>query len=185
MSIRLEDLTAHSDVLDHLAAITEFEPVDGPAEPPFCSVEGEPDLAVFAHDGSGGQFVLASGSGQVFFFSSEGQGGLVAESLDALVMLLAHRPDWVDLLKYSARGSLDEMRRAAEAFDDYYGPDPDRIAACELIAREFGLASPVDVIGALHRAVSTPLRILDPVGAPADSLFGRFTIDDNPMLRRS
>jgi hypothetical protein len=185
MPIRLDDLTANPDILDHLAAITEFELVTGVAEPPFCSVAGETDLAVFAHDGSGGQFVLAPASGRVFFFSSEGQGGLIAESLGALVTLLAHRPDWMDLLKYSARGRLDEMRRAAEAFDDYDGPDPERIAAGELIAQELGLTAPADAVGALHRAVATPLTILDPVDAPADSLFGRFTIDDNPMLRRS
>jgi hypothetical protein len=59
------------------------------------------------------------------------------------------------------------------------------VSARELLRKRLGLGDPGDIVGALHKAVSTQVDIRDLWDAPADSLFGRFTIDDNPMLRFS
>ena len=54
--------------------------------------------------------------------------------------------------------------------------------AREFLTSVLGISEPPGLIGALHRVVSTKIDIHRP-DRPADSLFGRFTIDDNPTFR--
>ena len=145
-------------------------------------MEGVSDLTLFAQDGAGGQFAL-SPSGQVFYFSSEGGGGLLAEDLTALLRLLVYRSYWHDILKYSATGNLDEMRRADVALAEDWWLDETFLSARDALEEKLDLDPQGDGVAELHKAVSTALVIRDPWGSQAESLSGRFTIDDNPMLR--
>ena len=180
--LTLESLKADDEVVASLSDLCDFELQDDAPERPFCSVEGVSDLTVFARDGSGGQFVM-SPSGQVFYFSSEGGGGLLAEDLTALVRLLVYRPYWQDLLKYSARGNLDEMRRADVALAEDWWLEETSLSARDALKDHLDLEPEGDVVAKLHKAASTALIIRNAWESPAEPLFGRFTIDDNPMLR--
>jgi hypothetical protein len=182
MPITLEDIVAHDDVLDHLSSTCDFNPVTDP-EPPFFSVDGASDLTVVASDGAGGQFVIEAPSCRLLFFSSEGAAGVLADDFAAGIALIVACPWWQDLLKYSAQGSLSEIRRAAPLLEAYWNDDDEVTASRAFLTETLGLEAPRDLPGELHRAVSTPIIIRSSDDAPADSLFGRFTIDDNPMLK--
>ncbi|MDB5534082.1 MAG: hypothetical protein JWO28_2397 [Hyphomicrobiales bacterium] len=183
MTITLEALAANQDVANHLAELCEFELQFGQAEPPFCSVDGAADLTVIARDGAGGQFAMSPASRRIFYFSSEGQAGLLAEDFDIFITLIVHRPYWQDLLKYSAGGNLDEMCRAAPGLEDDWSADEDNEASRAFLITQLDLGEPGDIVAALHKAVSTTIDIRDPWGNATASLFGTYTIDDNPMLK--
>ena len=100
--LTLDSLKTNADVIAGLSELCDFELQDRRPERPFCSVEGASDLTVFAQDGAGGQFAL-SPSGQVFYFSSEGGGGLLAEDLTALLRLLVYRPYWMIFSSFLGR----------------------------------------------------------------------------------
>jgi hypothetical protein len=183
MTITLETLAANQDVADHLAELCEFELQSGQAEQPFCTVDDAANLIVIARDGAGGQFAISPASRRIFYFSSEGQAGLLAEDLDAFITLIVHLPYWQDVLKYSAGGNLDELRRAAPALEDDWSADEDNEASRAFLIARLGLGEPGDIVAALHKAVSTKIDIRDGWGNATASLFGTFTIDDNLMLK--
>jgi hypothetical protein len=185
MPITIKDLTANEDLVQQLGWICDFEPQDSGTRPAFLASDDAADFVVIGHDGTGGEFAVSVSSRRIFYFSSEGQAGIVANNLDAFISLIVSRPFWQDILKYAAHGSLDEMRRADIALEDDWSQDREFVSARELLRKRLGLGDPGDIVGALHKAVSTQVDIRDLWDAPADSLFGRFTIDDNPMLRFS
>jgi hypothetical protein len=75
------------------------------------------------------------------------------------------------------------MRRAAAAQEAGVVDDEELEQARAFLKSQLGLAEPADPVGALHRAVSTSDVIVRGHGIPFGSLFNRFTIDDNAMLR--
>jgi hypothetical protein len=109
---------------------------------------------------------------------------VIADDLVSLMTLIVTCPYWQDLLKYSGKGeSADEMRRAAPLLESSQIGDEEEFAdAREFLASELGISAPSNLVGALHRAVSMPIDLRFH-GQPATSLFGRFTIDDNPFFR--
>jgi hypothetical protein len=183
ITIALEALAANQDIADHLAKLCEFELQHGEAEQPICTVNAEADLTDIARDGAGGQFAMSPATRRVFYFSSEGQAGLLVEDIDGLIALIVHMPYWQDLLKYSAGGSLDEMRRAAPALEDDWSADEDNQASRAFLIAQLDFGEPRDIVAALHKAVSAKIDIRDPWGNATASLFGTYTIDDNPMLK--
>ena len=87
------------------------------------------------------------------------------------------------MLKYSRNGNLEEMRRAVAFLESSWVEEEEEFAeAREFLTSELGISAQPDLVGALHRAVSTPIDIRFH-GQPAEPLFGRFTIDDNPFFR--
>jgi hypothetical protein len=183
MPITIKDLAANEDLAQQLGWICDFEPQASETRPMFLAPDDAADFVVIGHDGAGGEFAMSASSRRIFYFSSEGQAGIVANNLDAFVSLIVNRPFWQDILKYSAHGNLAEMRRADIALEEDWSQDKEFVTARELLRKRLGLGKPGDVVGELHKAVSTNADIRDLFDAPADSLFGRFTIDDNPMLK--
>jgi hypothetical protein len=146
-------------------------------------VDGAKDFSAIARDGSGGLFVVTPSSPRIIYASSEGQAGVIADDLASLVTLIVTCPYWQDVLKYSRNGDLEEMRRAMPSLESsWVGEEEEFAEAREFLTSELGISAPPDLVGVLHRAVSTPIdiRFHD---QPAESLFGRFTIDDNPFFR--
>ncbi|MFL5084348.1 MAG: hypothetical protein ACJ8FP_05980 [Xanthobacteraceae bacterium] len=184
MAISLDDLAANTEVREQLGATCDFD-VGGAGRQIGFTVEGADEVAVVARDGGGGVFAVVAPSPRVLFVSAEGQAGIVARDLDALVTLVVLCPYWRDVLKFSGGGRLEEMRRAAPLLENVWLDEEEDFAdSREFLTAELGLSEPDDLVGTLHRMVSqshVAVRAAD--GTAADSLFGRFTIDDNPLLK--
>jgi hypothetical protein len=184
MPLDLTALTANADVVERMGWSFDLRVEAEPYDLVWFAIEGIEKFPEIGRDGSGGLFLQLPDQ-RILFASSEGAAGVIATDLDAFVELIVAHPYWRDILKFSGGGKLDEMRRAAiamEAFTQEEEEDLDE--ARDVVRSELGLAAPDDAVGALHRAVSTsnvPVRALSD-GTPAASLFGTFTIDDNPMF---
>jgi hypothetical protein len=183
MAVSLSDITANPEIQEKIFSICDVDTVVDASEPTWFTVDGAADFSVIARDGSGGLFVVTPSSARVIYASSEAAAGAIADDLVSLMTLIVTCPYWHDVLKYSRNGSLEEMRRAAPFLESSWLGDEEEFAeAREFLISELGIAEPPDLIGALHRAVSTRIDIRGPDG-PAESLFGRYTIDDNPFFR--
>jgi hypothetical protein len=135
-------------------------------------------------DGAGGIFALLPPTQRVLFVSSEGQAGIIATDLEALIQLIVAYPYWHDLLNYSGNGQLAEIRRAAVALEATLDDGDEVDEAREVLREMFSLAEPADLLETLHGAVSTSdVVVRPPDGEPFTTLFGKFTIDNNPFLR--
>jgi len=184
MAISLKDLAANADARERIFSICDIDLVVGASEAAWITIDGATDFSVIARDGTGGLFIVTRSSPRVIYASSEGEAGVIADDLVSLMTLIVTCPYWQDLLKYSGRGeSADEMRRAAPLLESSWIGDEEAFAdAREFLASELGISAPPDLIDTLHRAVSTPIDLRFH-RQPATSLFGRFTIDDNPFFR--
>jgi hypothetical protein len=177
-------LATHADAVERLGGSFEFRRGINPEQPGWFTVDGIKTVQPIGEDGSGGVFALLPPSQRVLYVSSEGQAGIIAASLDEFIQLLMACPYWQDILKYSANGQLAEMRRAALALEATHEPDDDFEEARAFLINELGLAKPDDPVGALHRALSTSdIVARASYGEPFTTLFGGFTIDDNPFFR--
>jgi hypothetical protein len=184
VSVIFDALRANQEVQDRLIGPFDFRVETDPREPVWFSVDGAASIERLGRDGSGGAFVRLAGSPRVLYVSSEGGAGIVAADLDAFVALMVACPYWRDLLRYSGDGKLDEMRRAAPVLESAILDEEENLEeARDFLVSELGLEEPDDPVGGLHRAVSTAAVVVRaPDGNPCTSLFGRFTIDDNPMF---
>jgi hypothetical protein len=115
MAISLNDLAANADVREQLRATCDFD-LEGAGTEIGYAVEGVTEAAVVARDGAGGVFAVIARSSRVLFVSAEGQAGIVARNLNALVLVVVC-PYWRDVLKFSGGGRLEEMRRAAPVLE--------------------------------------------------------------------
>ena len=184
MAISLSDIAANADIREKIFSICDIDIAVGASEAAWITIDGATDFSVIARDGTGGLFIVTRSSPRVIYACSEGEAGIIADDLVSLMTLIVTCPYWQDLLKYSGKGeSADEMRRAAPFLESsWIGEEEEFADAREFLASELGISAPHDLVGALHRAVSTPIDLRFH-GQPAKSLFGRFTIDDNPFFR--
>jgi hypothetical protein len=86
---------------------------------------------------------------------------VIADDLVSFMTLIVTCRYWQDLLEYSGKGeSADEMRRALPFLESPWIGDEEEFAeAREFLVSELGISKPPDLIGALHRAVSTPIDV--------------------------
>jgi hypothetical protein len=183
MAISLSDIAANPDIRERVFLICDIDAMVDASEGAWITIDGAMDLSVIARDGTGGLFVVTPSSRCIIYASSEGQAGVIADDLESLMALIVTCPYWQDVLRYSRNGNLDEMRRAAPFVESSWIGDEEAFAAArKFLTSELGISQPRDLVGALHRAVSTPIDIRFH-GQPGASLFGRFTIDDNPFFR--
>ncbi|MBR1131462.1 hypothetical protein [Bradyrhizobium iriomotense] len=182
MPLSPEALTAKGDVVARLGG---FDVSFAQDEEPWFTIDGIESPRQIGSDGSGGAFVLLP-SQNVLYVSSEGRAGIIAESFEALIQLVIARPYWLDILKFSAGGDLLEMRRAADALEATLDDEDEINEAREDIRRSLDLAEPDDPVGALYEAVAASDAIVRTTdGTPFTTLFNRFSIDNNPMLRNA
>jgi hypothetical protein len=183
MPISLDDLATNPEIRDRILLVADITaPLD--EDTSWITIDGSSDFSVIARDGTGGLFIVTPPSQRVIYASSEGDAGVIAADLESLLALIAICPWWETALKYAGKDrSIEEMRRAAPAIEAaWMGGEDDLARAREALTSVLGGAEPGDVIAALHRAVSTPVDVRFH-GQPARSLFGRFTIEDNPFYR--
>lgn len=78
------------------------------------------------------------------------------------------------------------MRRAADALEATLNDEDDVNEAREEMRRQLDLPEPDDPVGALYDAVAASDAIVRATdSSPFTTLFNRFNIDDNPMLRNA
>ena len=184
MPLRPEMLAVNAEVIDRLGCSFDLDLEIDPAEPIWFSVDGTEGIEQFGRDGAGGVFSQLTDSARVLYVSSEGAAGVLAADFDEFVELIVACPYWQDVLKFSGRGNLEEMRRSAAWFETDSLDDEDLTEARAFLKSQLGLTEQVDPVGGLHRAVTTSeVTVRTPDGEPCSSLFNRFTIDDNPMVR--
>ncbi|QCK86484.1 hypothetical protein E8L99_12335 [Phreatobacter aquaticus] len=182
MAINLGAIFADDDLTVHLGLLSEIEPPYDGDKPLLSTIDGETDVIIVARTGSGGQFIRTASQPRLFYCSSEGQAGLLADDLDGLMTLIVRCPEWQSVLKYSGGGRLDEMRRAAAILDEHWSVDDEAVSARDQLSTHLGLDVQRDIIADLHRAISTTVEIRDLWGQACLPLAGTYTIDDNPMV---
>jgi hypothetical protein len=182
MPLSPEALTAQGEVVAWLGGLDVSFALD---EEPWFTIDGVEDPRQIGGDGSGGAFVLLP-SGQVLYASSEGRAGIIAGTFEAFVQLMVARPYWPDILKFSAGGDLQEMRRAADALEATLDDEDEVNEAREEIRGRLDLPEADDPVSSLYEAVAASDAIVRATdGSPFTTLFNRFSIDNNPMLRNA
>ncbi len=149
------------------------------------------DRQAIAQDGTGGVFALyGAGTGEnrpLLFASSEGQAGLIATTLAEALQLMVALPNWRDCLKFSGGGNLEEMRRVVPYLEREMREDePDIDELRKELFNGLDLAEPVNAIEKLHTCLSSNssrFQVLSGDGSQFVSLFGAFTVEDNPTWR--
>ena len=183
MALNPGDLRARSEAGAWLGAFdVTLEPDDAGG---WYSVDDLDETVPIGRDGAGGTFVLLP-SGQVLYVASEGRAGIIAASFEALIQLVVACPYWLDILKFSGGGDIEQMRRAAQALEATLDAGHAIDAARMALRAELDLPGAADPVGALYAAVAASdviVRALD--GCPFTTLFNRFTIDNSPMLRNA
>lgn len=182
MPLTPEVLTAQGEVVAWLGSLdVSF----APDEEPWFTIDGVESPRQIGSDGSGGAFMLLP-SQNVLYVSPDGRAGIIAESFEAFIQLVVARPYWLDILKFSAGGDLQEMRRAADALEATLDDKDDVNEAREEIRTQLDLSEADDPVGALYEAVAASDAIVRATdGSPFTTLFNRFSIDNNPMLRNA
>lgn len=182
MPLTPEALAAQGEVV---ARLGRLDVSFAPDEERWFTIDGVDIPRQIGSDGSGGAFVLLP-TENVLYVSSEGRAGVIAESFEAFVQLVIARPYWLDILKFSAGGDLEEMRRAADALEATLHDEDDVNEAREEIRGSLDLPQADDPVGALYEAVAASDAIVRATdGSPFTTLFNRFSIDNNPMLRNA
>ena len=182
MPLTPEALTAQGEVVAWLGSLdVSF----APDEELWFIIDGVESPRQIGSDASGGAFVLLP-SQHVLYVASEGRAGIIADSFEAFIQLVVARPYWLDILKFSAGGDLQEMRRAAEALEATREDEDDINEAREEIRIGLELPDADDPVGALYEAVAASDAIVRATdGSPFTTLFNRFSVDSNPMLRNA
>ena len=182
MPLTLEVLTAQGEVVAWLGSLDiSFVP----DEELWFTIDGVEAPRQIGSDRSGGAFVLLP-AGDVLYVSSEGRAGIIAASFEAFIQLIVARPYWLDILKFSAGGDLQEMQRAADALEATLEDEDDVNEAREEIRGHLDLPQADDPVEALYEAVAASDAIVRATdGSPFTTLFNRFSIDSNPMLRNA
>jgi hypothetical protein len=182
MSLSPEVLTDNGEVI---AWLGRFDVSFVPDEELWFIIDGVESPRQVGSDGAGGAFVLLP-SQNVLYVSSEGRAGIIAGDFEAFVQLVVACPYWLDILKFSSGGDLAEMRRAATALEATLDDEEEVNDAREGIRAALDLPKPDDPVGALYDAIAASDAIVRATdGSPFTTLFNRFSIDSNPMLRNA
>ncbi len=168
MAINQAPLTTNPDVQDLLMTACDFQVGHGAT---WFSIDGVDHFEVVATDGGGGVFVVTPSSPCVLYVSSEGQAGVVAADFDELLTLVVLCPYWRDLLSASRGGDIEAMREAVPRLEEMC-IDDEIDDARSFLKAELEVQEPDDLVGQLHRMVSTSgFVVRAPDGNTATSLF--------------
>ena|GEM_PF-978852 len=144
------------------------------------------ELIVLAEDGSGGAYTLQKGispdTSPVIYLSSEDQAGKVAQNFADFLFILVALPYWRDLLKFSAGGDLEEMRKALPFLEkEILEDEPETSYKQGLIYKILGLPLHSDPVLALFNAMKsgTSVEITSSDGYAYESLFNTFRVKGN------
>ncbi|MEW2406748.1 hypothetical protein ACIRA2_20210 [Streptomyces griseoviridis] len=137
----LDSIRRDSDLAEVLWRLCEFDlSRSDPGEP--VRLSSGVALEGIAGDYTGGTFFLC-GNGKVrpvLYASSEGQAGLIGNSLTEALEIVVGLPSWWDCLKFSGAGDLAVMRATADHLrDDELRDEPGKDADRATVAQSTGL----------------------------------------------
>lgn len=95
-------------------------------------------------------------------------------------------PYWHDCLKFSGRGVLVEMRRAAAQFEEELGEEHSGIDDVrDRVRTELGLIGLPDPLKELHESLNRDagFSVVSKDGLIFESLFGPFTLDQRLVVK--
>ena len=149
------------------------------------------ELIVLAEDGSGGVYTLHENidpeKSSVVFLSSEGQAGKVAADFTEFLAIMVALPYWRDLLKFSAGGELEEMRKAVPFLEgEILEDEPEIRSKKKLIYKALNLPTLADPIQTLFNSVKSgiAIEIKGNDGFSYEGLFNTFSVSDNRSWQR-
>ncbi|MET8954762.1 hypothetical protein [Streptomyces sp. NPDC004533] len=187
----LDSIRRESALAELLWQVCEFDLSRGDHDEPVRLPSGVA-LDGVAGDFTGGTFFLCGDRGTarpVLYASSEGQAGLIGQSLAEALEIMIGLPSWRDCLKFSGSGDLEVMRTtAAHLGRDELRDEPEigaaRVRLASALDLKFG-SVPV-LLARLHAAVSAtaPDFVLTVrTGDEYESLFGPWLPSRNPAWR--
>lgn len=146
---------------------------------------------IVAVDGTGGLFGIYRSSAVakrvVGFVSSEGECGVIADTLPAALAMVISAPYWFDIAKDSGGGQLEEMTRAARYLEEDLREDrPEVLELRPKLLSHFSLARVEEPAASLREAMVSHQGIFEVSasdGEPCGSLINSFTVEANPAWR--
>ena len=144
------------------------------------------ELIVLAEDGSGGAYTVqrdvSPDTSPIIYLSSEGQAGKVAQNFTEFLLIIVALPYWQDLLKFSAGGDLEEMRKALPFLEKEILEDEPEISSMQAMMYKVldlpPLFDPVlTLFSAVKSGISVEIKASD--GYAYESLFNTFRVKDN------
>ncbi len=183
--ITLTDLKASQSVIDDLAWPFDFNVDRAARDNSWIKLMPNKPFIVLAGDSTGGVFV-AYGDGAVeqlpiLHATSEGQAGCIADNLTELLAIMMAAPYWLDLLKFSGGGDLNEMRRTAVFMQE---ENADLSSARERIMNALPIPVISDPVKVVHdRIHATDCTLVADDGWHYETLFNNFVSSDNPSWR--
>ena len=187
----LDLVRRNPDLAELLWQVCEFDLSRGDHGEPVRLLSGLA-LQGVAGDFTGGTFFLCGDrrpARPVLYASSEGQAGLIGQSLAEALENMLGLPSWYDCLKFSGTGDLTVMQTTAVHLGrEELNEDPKISARRTRVAAALNLElEPVPVlIARLHTAVSasSPDFVLTAdTGGEYESLFGHWLPSHNPSWR--
>jgi hypothetical protein len=154
MSVTIETLKADPEVRKALLRACDFV-VDEAGGPDRFTIDGVPRYDTVGRDATGGIFAVYGPQPWVLYVSAEGQAGVIAADLDALVALLIACPYWQTLLSVARNNTLSELRRAAPIVEQVFldGDEPENEDYRAFMRATLDVPAAVDAIKALHHAI--------------------------------
>lgn len=184
MSITLEMLEGDPEVRKALFAACDFG-VGGAAGLAWFTIDGVASYQVVAHDGAGGAFALFGPQQHVLYVSSEGQAGVVAASLDELIVLLLVCPHWPVVLSGARNRTLGELRRVAQVLeaDVLDAEEAENEDYREFLRATLDIALGGDALKALHHALTVLGK--DVVARAGDGSICAPLLGPSPLTRQA
>ncbi|MBB3208604.1 hypothetical protein FHS27_004436 [Rhodopirellula rubra] len=184
--ITLAEIRSNATVVEDLDWPFDFSLDRADDDTDWIQLKQAQPFTVIAGEGTGGVFLScglssAAESLPILHGTSEGQAGRVASNLTEWLAILMAVPYWRDLLKFSAGGQLDEMRKTATFMDKEYAEDfADLPDARERILALLPIPTLDDPIKVLHDNVhATDCVLVAEDGYEYESLFNKFRPSDN------
>ncbi|MCU0718773.1 MAG: hypothetical protein MUC83_03645 [Pirellula sp.] len=187
--IAIHHLHASDQLIEDLAWPFDFDVARASDDTSWIKLQPETPFTVIAGEGTGGVFI-AYGNGEpsllpILHATSEGQAGRVASNLTEFMAILMAAPYWRDLLKFSADGDIEEMRKTARFMEREYAVDfPEVPEARKRIMGLLPIPVVEDPIRLIHDSIhATDCTLVAEDGWRFESLVNHFRSSDNPNWR--
>jgi len=180
----LDRIRKSESVQELLWDLCEFEVVEETGLYDWFAEECAEPLEIFARDGDGGFFAWrqqsSEGEPKLLYVTSEGSAGAIGMDLQEALQMMIALPYWRDCLKFSGGGSFDEMKRAAESFEEELRDEwPNIQSLRKKLFKALSIPAPNEPLEKLHSRVTrySDRELSMREGYEVESLFNTFTVD--------
>lgn len=200
-SDRFEKIKKSEEIQNYLELIYDFTLTKLTTDTLKLGFKTDLPVTCFGRDACGGIYVLVGAEDQeerpIAYISSEGEAGYIAKSFDSYIEMIINMPFWVDVLKFSGGGKIEEMTKAYHILQKEVEKDMDEVLEDEeddrnykavqtFMKKSLGIAVIENPVQILHDAAKmTPafLAYSKKDQTPYGSLFNQFVVSDNPAWK--